>query len=138
VAGSVTTTVTQAGAGVVKTSIAWTSDAAGAVSGTAVTLPAGTIVGVEFIPSASVAPSNLYDVTMTDAGGANILDDGAGASVGLNLSDTTAAWKQPMVGGGAVTYVRRWIPAGDYTPVVANAGNAKQGTIVIYQAPGVL
>jgi adenosylcobinamide amidohydrolase len=37
-----------------------------------------------------------------------------------------------------VTYVRTWLHGGLYRPVVAAAGNAKQGTINIFVAPGVL
>lgn len=140
-AGSITVTSSgvTGGAGVRKYSVAWTSDASGAVSGNTVAISAGTIVAVEFVPGAGgVQPTDLYDVTFTDADGINVFDDGAGASVGANLSNATASHKVPFVGGGTVTYVRRWLHGGNYTPVVAAAGNAKQGTINVYVAPGVL
>lgn len=140
-AGSITTTSSgvTGGTGVRKYSIAWTSDASGAVSGNTVAISAGTIVAVEFVPGAGgVQPTDLYDVTFTDADGINVFDDGAGASVGANLSNAAASHKVPFVGGGTVTYVRRWLHGGNYTPVVAAAGNAKQGTINVYVAPGVL
>ena len=140
-AGSITTTITEvAGSGgVTKTSIAWVCDASGDVSGNTVTMGPGTIIAVEFIPdSGGTQPTDLYDVTFTDAEGVNMFDDGAGTSVGANLSNATASHKVPFVGGGTVTYVRQWLHGGAYTPVVAAAGNAKGGTIVIYQAPGVI
>lgn len=118
---------------IVKTSLAWTSDASGNVSGTAVELPPGTIVAVEFIPgSGGTQPSDLYDVTFTDAEGVNMFDDGAGTSVGANLSNATSSHKVPFVGGGSVTYVRQWLHGGNYTLVVAAAGNAKTGTVDVY------
>ena len=53
---------------IISTSIVWTSDAAGAVSGNTVSMPSGTIVTVNFSPGAGVlAPTNLYDVTFTNA-----------------------------------------------------------------------
>lgn len=140
-AGSITVTSSgvTGGAGVRKYSVAWTSDASGAVSGNTMGISAGTLVAVEFVPGAGgVQPSDLYDVTFTDAEGVNVFDDGAGASVGANLSNATASRKVPFIGGGAVTYVRQWLHGGTYTPVVAAAGNAKQGTINVYVAPGVL
>lgn len=136
---SVTSSRVPGGAGVRKYSIAWTSDASGAVSGNTLDIAPGTIVGVDFAPGAGgVQPTDLYDVTFTDADGINVFDDGAGASIGANLSNATASHKIPFVGGGSVTYVRRWLHGGAYTPVVAAAGNAKQGTINVYVAPGVL
>lgn len=140
-AGSITVTTSEVagGAGVRKYSVAWTSDASGDVSGNTVEIGSGTIIAVEFVPGAGgVQPTDLYDVTFTDAAGINVFDDGAGASVGANLSNATASHKVPFVGGGSVTYVRRWLHGGDYTPVVAAAGNAKQGRIDLYVAPGVL
>lgn len=140
-AGSITVTTSEVagGAGVREYSIAWTSDASGAVSGNTVVLGAGTIIAVEFVPGAGgVQPTDLYDVTFTDAEGVNMFDAGDGTSIGANLSNANASHKVPFVGGGAVTYVRMWLHGGDYTPVVAAAGNAKQGTINVYVAPGVL
>ena len=140
-AGSITVTSSgvTGGAGVRKYSVAWTSDASGAVSGNTVEIGAGTIIAVEFTPgSGGVQPTDLYDVTFTDAEGVNMFDAGDGTSIGANLSNATASHKVPFVGGGAVTYVRQWLHGGDYTPVVAAAGNAKQGQIDVYVAPGVL
>lgn len=118
---------------VIKVSILWTSDASGNVSANTTSMPSGSILAVEFIPGAGgVQPTDLYDLTFTDALSVNVFDDGAGASIGANLSNATSTRKTPFVGGGAVTYLRRWLPGGDHTVVVANAGNAKQGTVNIY------
>ncbi len=121
---------------VVKTGIVWTSDAAGAVSANTVTMPGGSIAMVQFIPGAGgVAPTDLYDVTFTDADGVNVFDDGAipAVSIGANLSATVSTRKVPFIASSATTFVRTWLYPGVYTPVVAAAGNAKSGTINIYQ-----
>lgn len=138
-AGSITVTTTELKGGVTKYSVAWVSDAAGAVSGNAFALKQGTIITVEFTPdSGGTQPTDLYDVTCTDAEGVNIFDDGSGTSVGANLSNAASSHKIPFIGGGTVTYVRRWHPGGNVTPVVAAAGATKGGTIVIYVMDGVV
>lgn len=140
-AGSVTMTSSAipGSGGVRKYSLAWVSDAAGAVSGNAVTLPPGTIVMVEFVPdSGGTQPTDAYDLTFTDEESVNMFDDGSGTSIGANLSNSTATHKVPFIGGGAVTYVRQWLHGGSYTLVVAAAGNAKGGTVNIYLTPAVL
>lgn len=124
---------------IIKTSLLWTCDASGNVSANSVTLPSGTIVQVCFAPGAAgVQPTDLYDVTMTcDAHPAmNIFDSGTGsASIGADLSNSTTSHKVPFQAGGAVSYFRQWLHGGGYTLVVANAGNAKQGTVDIYISP---
>lgn len=140
-AGSITVTTSEERGGVLKYSIAWTSDASGDVSGNAFTMGAGTIVLVEFVPdSGGTQPTDLYDVTMTGPSGVNVLDDGTGStSIGANLSNSAASQRVPFIGaGGTVTYVRTWVPAGEFTPVVAAAGASKGGTINVFQLPGVL
>src|SRR5512139_2576632 len=140
-AGSITVTTSEEGSGVIKYSVAWLSDASGNVSANTFSMGSGTIVMVEFVPdSGGTQPTDLYDVTLTDAEGVNVLDDGTGsASIGANLSNTAASHRVPFIGGGGtVTYVRTWVHSGLFTPVVAAAGNAKGGTINVYQVPGVI
>lgn len=141
-AGSVTVTTSEvaAGGGIKKYSMAWTSDALGAVSGNAFTVTPGTIVAVTFTPdSGGTQPTDLYDVTFVcSTHNVNVFDDGAGTSIGANLSNATATHKVPFIGGGAVTYVRQWLHGGNYDLVVAAAGASKGGTVSLYVAPGVL
>jgi hypothetical protein len=125
--------------GVSRCRITWVSAASGSVTGNSVTLPAGTIVTVTFNPdSGGTQPTDLYDVELRcDEHNINVLDDGAGASIGANLSNATASHKVPFVGGGSVTYVRQWLHGGGYSPWITGAGNAKGGTIDIYQSRNV-
>lgn len=132
-AGSVTKTSTRYAGGVTRHRLAWTSDASGNVSANSVTLPPGMLVQVAFIPGAGgVQPTDLYDVTMTcdDHSSVNVLDGGSGTSVGADLSQTNSTHKTPMAASG----VRQWLHGGGYTLVVANAGNAKSGTVDLYLA----
>jgi hypothetical protein len=139
----VTTSKVAGSGGVTKHSIAWTSDAAGAVSGNTMSMPPGSIVAVEFIPgSGGTQPTNAYDVDFLDAEGVSMFSDGAAtpASIGLDLSNAAAAHRVPFIHGAAgSTYVRAWLQGGSgYQPTVAAAGNAKTGTIEIYVTPAVL
>lgn len=116
----------------------WTSDAAGGVSGNQIILPPGSILLVEFMPSATAVPTDLYDVGMLNSFGVSIFDDGAGNSIGANLSATLAANKVPFINGASTTYVRSWIQGGAGNPyqlTVANAGNATRGSVIIFVSP---
>lgn len=126
-AGSITVTTSRIDhplGAITKYSIAWVSDAAGAVSGNSFNVKAGEVVQVRYIPdSGGTQPTDLYDVTMTDANSIDVLG-GSGA----NLSNANSTVAVPAVS----TYFPRLLEAGALTPVVANAGNAKGGTIVLY------
>lgn len=137
-AGSITVTSSgvTGGAGVRKYSVAWTSDAAGAVSGTTFEMPPGTVVAVTTTPgSGGTQPSDLYDLTvLCSTHGTDVLN-----GEGANLSNATSAHKVPFIGNsGGTSFVRQWLHGGDYQPVIANAGNAKTGSFDVYVAPGVL
>jgi hypothetical protein len=142
VAGSVTLTVTNVGGGTgaLKCSMAWTSDASGNVTGDALNLPGGSVLNVQFIPGTGGAqPTDLYDVDLLNASGTSVFDDGTGASIGANLSNTATTDKVPFINGASTTFVRAWLqgPGGGspYQLTVANAGNAKQGTVNVFLVP---
>lgn len=138
-AGSITVTTSDLGSGVTKYSVAWTSDAAGVVSGNSFPMKMGTLVAVEFTPgSGGAQPTDLYDMDLLDGEGTTMFDDGAGTSIGANLSNVTATHKVPLTGLTGVTIYRRWHHGGNAQLTAANAGNAKSGTVDIYVANGVL
>jgi len=122
-AGSVAASSADIGGGFTKYTIAWTSDAAGAVSGNTVDVKRGHLRQVKYKPDAGgTQPTDLYDVTLLDADGADLLAGG-----GANLSNVNASIAVPtapiLLEGQSVT------------PTVANAGNAKGGTIILYVGP---
>lgn len=138
-AGSIVVTTSDIGSKVTKYSVAWTSDAAGAVSGNAFPMKTGTIITVEFVPGAGGSqPSDLYDVDLEDAENIPIFDNGGGTSIGANLSNAVGSHALPMHGLSTFQLFRRWHHGGDVELLVTNAGNAKSGTVNIFVADGVL
>jgi hypothetical protein len=108
--------------------LAWVSDASGVVSGTPTGIINGTICKVQFIPG-SPAPSDAYDVTLTDTAGIDVL-----GGQGANQSATVAAAVIPGVPlkDGTTISVAPCVVADPLTLIIANAGNAKQGSVVLY------
>jgi hypothetical protein len=105
----------------------WTSDAGGAFA-EAIILR-GWLVEIEFIPGTSGSqPSNLYDMTLENSAGRDVLvtPTGTKASIGLDLSNSGSnVYPEPMTGIPIIKYLN-----GTYTARIANGGNAKSGTIV--------
>ena len=97
---------------------AWVSDASGDVSGTNTDNKyTGTITRMKFIPSGSAVPTANYDVTLLDSDGCDVMD-----AQGVDRSDTAT---ECAVGFGEVM-------GSTLQLVVANAGNAKEGTVVVH------
>lgn len=111
-----------------KYSLAWTSDASGDATVTTERL-FGTLIGVAFIPSGSAAPTANYDVTLTDDNGVDVL-----SGQGANLSNATATRVVPGVPfkDGTTTSIAPVVINDTLDLAVANAGNAKGGTVVLY------
>ncbi|MCC6772503.1 MAG: hypothetical protein IT360_15010 [Gemmatimonadaceae bacterium] len=123
-AGSIAVTYTKVGEGITRARVDWLSDAAGAVSVSTFDLPFCELLQVAYTPDGGgTQPTDLHDFTMTDPDGADAL-----GGTGANLSNTTASKVTPVQS----TYFRRLLPAGSYTPVGANCGNAKGGIIDLY------
>lgn len=121
----------QGGLGVRKVTLAWTSDASGDVSGSPTTYLTGEILRVVIVPSGTAAPTTLYDVTLRSYGGDGI-DLLAGQ--GANLSATVASHVKPGVPfkDGTTTATAPIAVDDQLELVVANAGNAKSGTVTLY------
>jgi len=117
------------GTDVVKHTFAWVSAADGSA-----TLPSGLAVSgqiqrVVTVPSATAAPTTLYDVTLTDANGIDVL-----AGQGANLSATVAASVcpgMPLKDGTTVGIVPVLVD-GILTLNVTNAGDTKAGSVIVY------
>jgi hypothetical protein len=121
--GSAVVTVTPMNAGVTKYSVAWTSDASGDVSGNAFGVSQGYIISLKFIPgTGSTVPTAAYDVTLLDRNSANLI-----GTSGANLSETAST----VVTVNPAAFQDGTQPL---DLVVANAGNAKTGTVVIWIA----
>ena len=129
-AGSISTTATDAGLGTTKYAIAWTSDASGGVSANTVAVKTGRLHQVKFIPAGGGnAPTDLYDVTLLDADGVDLL-----FGAGTDRFTATSNFAAPRIGSGVNTGLV-FIEGGNVTPTITNAGNVKQGTLVLYIGP---
>ncbi len=109
---------------------AWTSSSGGAVSGTTTTVANGVVGRVSFVPgSGGSQPTDAYDVTLLDQDGLDVL-----AGRGANLSNAAASHVCPGVPitDGTSTGVVPVMLEGTLELQVANAGNAKSGTVTLY------
>lgn len=121
--GTVVVTTTYVGFNVTQYQLAWTSNASGAVSANPLAIR-GHLLGVKFVPGAGgTQPTDLYDATLVDVESLDILNAQA-----ANLSNVTGRYflfdPRFFVPGG---------PGGQTLDlVIANAGNAKTGTVYIW------
>lgn len=109
--------------------VAWLSDASGDVNGTSIPMT-GIIFRVETVPSATVAPTDNYDITLTSPKSSSI---DLMQSLTTNR-DTANAEAVNFCGVDALTNGSPIYANGEYGFKVANAGNAKAGTVYIYLA----
>jgi hypothetical protein len=109
---------------------AWTSNASGVASDTINLVQGGELVGVQFVPGTSGnQPTDSYDVTALDAYSFDVL-----MGQGANLSNSTVTKVCPTIPAkdGTTTSTGPQPVSGTITIAVANAGNAKSGTVVFY------
>jgi hypothetical protein len=100
---------------------AWTSDASGNVSGGAgltTKIYTGKIIGLATDPGAT-APTDNYDVSILDADGIDVLFGG-----GIDRDTANNEYVQGSSLGAVVESTLEL--------VIANAGNAKQGTVYLF------
>lgn len=120
-AGSLISTPSDVGGGITKYSVAWICDAAGVVSTNTFTVKRGHIHAIKYFPG-TPAPTDLYDMVITDSDGADILA-GNGADLSATLAKKTTPSPLPF------------IEEGNLTLGITNAGNAKQGTVNLFIGP---
>jgi hypothetical protein len=118
-AGTVTTTELVSPT-VKKVTFAWTSSAGGAADATTTAAFDGKLIGLTTIPAGGgAAPTDNYDVVISDADGHNVL---LGAGLDRDTANTEHVAEASL---GAVA-------GSKLTLAVTNAGSAKQGTVVVY------
>lgn len=124
-----TNTITYRDSAVIKKIIMdWTSDASGDVSGTATAFREGEILRVDFIPdSGGTQPTDQYDVTLTDPDSIDVL-----AGVGANQGNAASESLFPALTNGTAGNSGPVFFVGALSLVVANAGNAKGGKVIVY------
>ena len=102
-----------------KITFAWTSTAGGAADAPTVATFSGKIEALVTIPDAVDAPTTLYDVTVTDADGVDVLA-GAGANRSATATELVLASSLGIVANDLLTVN------------ITNAGAAKKGRVVVY------
>jgi hypothetical protein len=104
----------------------WVADGSGDVSGEGGINITGAIVGARFAPdTGDTQPLDLYDVTVVDGNGVDILM-GVGANAPQSLTSTTN-YRTPVTSDNGFPY----LVDEKITPVVAGAGAANAGYIYI-------
>ena len=117
------------GTDVVKHTFDWVSDGSGNATLPSRLAVSGEIQRVVFVPSATAAPTSLYDVTLTDADGIDVL-----AGQGANLSASAASSVCPGVPlrDGTTVSVSTGVVDSVLTLNVSNAGASKAGKVIVY------
>lgn len=116
-AGTVTETTRNLRKLITRITMAWVSDASGAVNGTSIKPPAGWIESVRLTPDGGgTQPSDQYDLSLLDPRGVDVLF-GAGADLSNAAAKVTRLDPPYWQGGEALTLT------------ITNAGNAKGGTV---------
>jgi hypothetical protein len=106
---------------VVRYTLTWTSSAGGAVSANPFTVTHGNLLQVKIKPAAGgSAPTTLYDVTLVDEDSLDYLS-GRGTDMSATLP-LMLQWDPPVM----------WHTSQQMDLVVANAGAAKSGTVVLW------
>lgn len=115
--------------GIRKVACSWTSDGSGDASGTAKLV--GTLVKASTNPTD--APTDNYDITLTDSDGVNVLTACQGSL--LNRHTTTSQEVYFLVLDTAGTPLAQSVHpvvCGDITVTVAAAGATKSGVLNLY------
>lgn len=111
-------------------SLDWQSASDGSVTYSLPVNLFGEIVRVSFVPdTGATQPTNLYDVTITDANSIDVLA-GQGANL-ANNANTNVCPGVPLK-DGTTTSVRPMVVAGALTLNITNAGDTKGGIIVLH------
>lgn len=124
-AGTVTITEKTVGA-IKRVKFVWlSSNPGGAADGTTTKRYDGVVLSAKFVPDGGgTQPSDLYDVTITDADGVDVL---AGYGADLNHDAAVDTRSSTLAGGLGIGQVAD----SALTLAVTNAGAAKGGTIYL-------
>lgn len=119
----------QNGTDIVKHTFTFVASGAGAATVASTVVISGEIVRVVIIPSASAAPTTLYDLTLTDSDSVDVL-----AAQGANMSATVTLNICPgtPLKDGTTTSVIPMVVDSILTLNVTNAGSAGAGTVIVY------
>lgn len=127
-AASITITYDEARGPVKRVKLDWTSHTDGTVSGIATKALNGQLQRVVFVSdSGGTQPTDLYDVTLLDEDGADVL-----GGVGANVDRTAVKNFAPICETGTNGEVLAPLICGTLTLTIANAGDSKGGEVILY------
>ena len=113
----------------------WTSDSSsGAVSGGAALTPfvvSGQIIRITTVPSASAAPTNLYDMVLNDADAVDV----AQAFIqnrSTSNTESVAPIMSSIPAGGTLAVGRSIFVDSTLELVISNCGTSKAGKVRVY------
>lgn len=110
-----------------KVTLSWTTHTDGSATKTTDPLT-GTIVGITYNPG-STTPSDNYDMTLSDEDGFDVL---SGQGANLDQSTTTRIVPGVPFKDGTTTSLAPVAVHGTLALSITNAGDTKNGTLVIY------
>ena len=118
--------------------IAWTSDSAtGAVTAVTEKICGWLIKGVTIPSGGGTAPTDNYDIAITDPNSVDIL---TACKLGLGNRDTANTEETYFFllnqDATVLSTSAHPVVCDKLTVAVTNAGNSKQGTIILYYCPG--
>lgn len=117
-----------------KVTASWVSDdATGAVSGTTRKMVGRIIKAVNIPGTAGVQPTNLYDIALTDENSVNLLSGCLPTLADIsNASNTERYFFAKNTDAAPLSTSSAPLVCDKITIAVTNAGNAKQGSIILY------
>lgn len=113
----------------------WTSDGSGDAAGTTGKI-VGELMKAVTVPSATAAPTTLYDITITDENSADVLGNCFDDLV--DRSATVTETVDFFLNDGTTSNGARPSVCDALTVTVANAGVTKSGTLYLYYKVGLL
>lgn len=117
---------------VVKVTGAWTSNGSGAATGTTAVVMGELVKGIT-IPSGTAAPTADYDITITDGASVNVLGLCEDDLADRHTSNTEEVYFLiPNLAATDPGGVVHPVVADPLTITVANAGDTKAGTVILY------
>lgn len=115
-----TVTITEETFGTVKKiTFAWTSDGSGNAGDTTSNAYSGEILRLVTIPDGTDAPTDNYDVVVSDEDGVDVL-------MGAGADRDTANTEQVLASSLGI------VASDKLTLAVSNAGDSKSGTVILY------
>jgi hypothetical protein len=123
--------------GVKKVIVDWVSDdSAGTASGTTAKIVGRLVKGVTDPSAGGTAPSDDYDITITDSEGVNVLANCSASLSNRDTANTEEVYFTLKDTAGTGNIAAFPVVCDTLGVAVAAAGNSKAGQLILYYMPG--